>query len=245
MFSCFKIHIINKEIARAPEGRGPLREPVLLKVARTQPTSSSCGTPAQISKKMNHFIVFADKMADIPVFLAFSHGLREENLFKCKTTVLFRNQTHAIYQTTLLECGGPTTAILAYNHECFLRGFVYQNGHEYPVHFCAKYSGLQFGACSYDGVLVLETTGKADEIGANAKAGAPASGTGHGGDKDVEHAKGGGGREGDDDHLFDLETLLGNGIGGNGHHETLDNVLDGALDEFGKIKDVAHGSSIS
>ena len=34
--------------------------------------------------------------------------------------------------------------------------------------------------------------------------------------------------------------MLGDGIGSDGDHKTLDDVLDGSLDEFSEIKDVAH-----
>jgi len=90
----------------------------------------------------------------------------------------------------------------------------------------------------------LESAGESHEVGANTETGASASRARHGRDKDVENAKCGGGSQRDDDDLFDLEALLGDGVGGNGHHETLDNVLDGAFDEFGKIKDVAHGYKV-
>jgi len=86
----------------------------------------------------------------------------------------------------------------------------------------------------------LETSGESNQVESNAHAGTSSGASSHGGDEDIQHAKGGGGGQADDDDFFDLEGVFGDGVGGDGHHKTFDNVLDGSLDEFTEIKDVAH-----
>jgi len=81
---------------------------------------------------------------------------------------------------------------------------------------------------------------ESDKVGTDTEAGTSSGRTGHGWDEDIKNAKGSGGSETNDDDLLNVQAVLRDGVGGDGDHDTLDDVLDSSLDEFSEIKHIAH-----
>ena len=91
----------------------------------------------------------------------------------------------------------------------------------------------------------LETSWETNKIGANTETGTTTSRRAHARNKDVEDGECGGGGEGDDNYLLDLERLLGDGVSGNSHHKTLHQILDYSFDKFLDVKHCAHNIYIT
>lgn len=64
----------------------------------------------------------------------------------------------------------------------------------------------------------------------------PARTGSHARDEHVQHGERGRRHQRDDDHLLNVQLFLGDHVRRNGDHDTLNNVLDGAFDQFAKIK---------
>jgi len=69
--------------------------------------------------------------------------------------------------------------------------------------------------------------------------------TSHARDEDVQHGERRRRHQRDDDHLLNVQLLLGDDVRRDSDHDTLNNVFDGTLDQFAKIKsETAHFTRI-
>jgi len=83
-------------------------------------------------------------------------------------------------------------------------------------------------------------TWESDKVGTDTETGTSSGRTGHGWDEDIKDAKCGSGSKTNDDDLLQIQAVLRDGVGSNGDHDTLNDVLDSSLDEFSEIKHIAH-----
>lgn len=74
-----------------------------------------------------------------------------------------------------------------------------------------------------------ETT---NQVGTNSEAGTTTSRGAHGGDEHIKNAKCGGGGEGQDNNLLNVQSLLGDGIGDDGNCQRLNKVLNRTLNKL-------------
>ena len=83
------------------------------------------------------------------------------------------------------------------------------------------------------------------KAGAEGEANTTARSGARGRDEHIQDAEGGGGCEGDDNNLLHVELLLGDQHRADADRKALNQILNGALNEFGKIKcGTAHLCSI-
>jgi hypothetical protein len=78
-----------------------------------------------------------------------------------------------------------------------------------------------------------------DEVSTNTKTGASAGCTTDGRRKHIEQGKGGSSGYGNHDDFLNLHLLLRDVIGGNSHGSTLNEILDGTLDDLLNIDGLA------
>ncbi len=89
--------------------------------------------------------------------------------------------------------------------------------------------------------LVARLPWEANQIRADAETCARSCLDGHSWDVRVEDAERGGRRKGDERHLVHVEVLLRDGEGRNSNHQSLDQILDRALEELTKVEvDTGH-----
>ena len=88
--------------------------------------------------------------------------------------------------------------------------------------------------------MYLETSGESDKVKSNAHSGTTSAGSSESGGEDIKHAEGGSGGQCNNDNFFDLKRVLRDGICSNSNHKTLNEIFNGAFDEFTEIKTVAH-----
>jgi len=81
----------------------------------------------------------------------------------------------------------------------------------------------------------LRLAGEANEVRANAEAGTLASRHADGRGDKVEHSENGRGDDGDGDDLLEVHALPGNEHGCKTDGDTLNEILDGAIENFSEI----------
>jgi hypothetical protein len=82
--------------------------------------------------------------------------------------------------------------------------------------------------------------GETDKVRTDTETSTSSCRRGHGWNEDIQYAKGGGGGQTNNDDLLNIQTVFRDGICRNGNHNTLNNVLNGSLDEFSEIEHIAH-----
>ena len=71
-----------------------------------------------------------------------------------------------------------------------------------------------------------------DEVGADTEAGTSPSANGQTGDIGIQNAESGSSSKGDKRDLIEGKAAFRNSVGGDGHHNTFNQILNGSLDEF-------------
>jgi hypothetical protein len=74
--------------------------------------------------------------------------------------------------------------------------------------------------------------GETDEVGTDTEAGTGSSRNGKAGDIGIQNAEGGSSSKSNECDLLKGQTALGDSISCDGNHNTLDQILNGSLDEF-------------
>lgn len=136
-------------------------------------TPSSSNVPS-----FQHRLVFSyDSQEIIPTFLGFGHGLKNENLAICTSTVCTKNEAYFVVKKTLnfknknIEIYLTFSLVSPNNGEekeaivertpsyGFKNGVLYIDKKSYNIKFYGQYNSLQIGEWCYDniGVVKLES----------------------------------------------------------------------------------------
>jgi hypothetical protein len=108
-----------------------------------------------------HRIIFSYQDNEhIPIVLGFSHGLKSKNLCLGKSNIVFRNKAYSIVQKVAMLNNKEIKMLLTYSYfddrETFVRGFLYIDGKEHLIQFCAMYNSLQIEDACYDRIMIIK-----------------------------------------------------------------------------------------
>jgi len=114
---------------------------------------------------MKHRIVFSyEEEESLPILMSLPnhHKLKEKNTFIGETTKTVKNGKYFIvrtrigYDETENQIHNKIDIFLTYTaDEGFLRGFVYNNGKEYPILDYKTYNSLQIEQFCYDKITAI------------------------------------------------------------------------------------------
>ena len=115
-----------------------------------------------------YIILSYNKDEYIPIFLGFSHNLKEKNLVYCESSVIFKNESIV----TLKKIGKLNEKDIVINFtlsndnvkEEFLSGDIHVNDKKYPISGVYTYSGLQIGKWCYDNICLVKINDESFEL---------------------------------------------------------------------------------
>jgi hypothetical protein len=88
----------------------------------------------------------------MPCLLGYGHNLKEHNVCKCESNLLFENNNFKIIYKKVFHKNKNIDIYITYNKNEFLRGFLYIDDKEYIVNDYNCYKSLQVEKYCYDNI---------------------------------------------------------------------------------------------
>jgi hypothetical protein len=118
-------------------------------------------------KKMPVILSF-EKDEHVPIFLSYSHNLKNKNLAFYDSQLVYRSDSHSIIKREGVINDKKITIIYTFyyvnGYEEFLRGFLYVNDKEYLISSVTAYASLQIEECCYDNITLVKIPDETFEI---------------------------------------------------------------------------------